>query len=97
MQGKGVFTWPDGRKYEGEYLNDKKHGFGIFTFKDGRVYEGEWENGKQHGRGKYKKKKIMREGIWEYGVRTKWLGNKENEEEKEKVREKADSLKDNDL
>ena len=42
MDGKGLFTWPDGRKYEGDYLNDKKHGFGIFTFKDGRVYEGEW-------------------------------------------------------
>ena len=42
MDGKGVFTWPDGRKYDGEYLLDKKHGFGIFTFKDGRIYEGEW-------------------------------------------------------
>jgi hypothetical protein len=42
MHGKGKFTWPDGRKYEGEYINDKKHGFGIFTFKDGRIYEGEW-------------------------------------------------------
>ena len=38
MDGKGFFTWPDGRKYEGEYLNDKKHGVGVFTFKDGRVY-----------------------------------------------------------
>lgn len=38
MHGKGVFVWPDGRKYEGDYLNDKKHGFGIFQFKDGRLY-----------------------------------------------------------
>lgn len=30
MEGKGVFTWSDGRKYEGEYIDDKKHGFGIF-------------------------------------------------------------------
>ena len=64
MDGKGLFSWPDGRKYDGEYLNDKKHGFGIFTFKDGRVYEGEWENGKQHGRGRYKKKNLVKEGIW---------------------------------
>ncbi|MFS8160219.1 MAG: hypothetical protein ACMG6E_08440 [Candidatus Roizmanbacteria bacterium] len=24
MHGKGIFTWPDGRKYEGEYIEDKK-------------------------------------------------------------------------
>lgn len=36
----------------------------MFTFKDGRIYEGEWLNGKQHGRGMYKKKNIVREGIW---------------------------------
>lgn len=28
MEGQGVFTWVDGRKYEGEYLDDKKHGYG---------------------------------------------------------------------
>lgn len=25
MHGKGVFTWKDGRKYEGEYQDDKKY------------------------------------------------------------------------
>lgn len=25
MHGKGVYTWKDGRKYDGDYLNDKKH------------------------------------------------------------------------
>jgi hypothetical protein len=25
MHGKGVYVWKDGRKYEGEYFNDKKH------------------------------------------------------------------------
>jgi len=25
MHGKGVYTWKDGRRYDGEYLNDKKH------------------------------------------------------------------------
>ena len=25
MHGKGVNTWNDGNKYEGEYQNDKKH------------------------------------------------------------------------
>jgi len=26
MEGHGVFTWPDGRRYEGEYVDDKKEG-----------------------------------------------------------------------
>ena len=24
MDGKGVFTWPDGRKYQGDYKDEKK-------------------------------------------------------------------------
>ncbi|MFN9905335.1 MAG: membrane-binding protein, partial [bacterium] len=36
MEGRGVFTWPDGRKYEGEYLDDKKEGKGTFYWPDGR-------------------------------------------------------------
>lgn len=46
MHGKGIFTWTDGRKYVGEYLNDLKHGEGTFTWPDGRCYHGPWENGK---------------------------------------------------
>ena len=42
MHGKGVYTWKDGRKYEGEYENDRKHGFGTYTWTDGKEYEGEW-------------------------------------------------------
>lgn len=25
MHGKGVYSWPDGRKYTGGYVKDKKH------------------------------------------------------------------------
>ena len=46
MEGSGIYTWPDGRKYEGEYINDKKEGHGIFFWPDGRKYEGGWKNGK---------------------------------------------------
>lgn len=45
MNGQGIFTWPDGRRYEGEYFNDKKHGFGIYTWSNNRQYAGQWENG----------------------------------------------------
>ena len=51
MDGKGVFTWPDGRKYEGEYKNDKKEGYGTFKWKEGRKYVGSWKNGKMNGIG----------------------------------------------
>ncbi len=30
MNGKGVFIWPDGKKFNGEFLEDKKHGKGEF-------------------------------------------------------------------
>jgi hypothetical protein len=38
--------------YEGNWKEDKKHGFGKQTIPDGRVYEGYWEDGKEHGKGK---------------------------------------------
>ena len=53
MEGEGIFTWEDGRKYHGEYVNDKKCGSGTFEWPDGRKYIGAWENGKQHGEGLY--------------------------------------------
>ena len=52
MNGKGVFTFPDGRAYEGFYHNDKKQvkkiinkkfnfnfqGYGEFVWPDGKRY-----------------------------------------------------------
>jgi len=32
MDGEGEFRWPDGRKYKGEYKDDKKEGFGVFEW-----------------------------------------------------------------
>ncbi len=46
MHGWGVFVWEDGRRYEGEYVDDKKHGKGKFKWPDGRLYDGQWENGR---------------------------------------------------
>lgn len=40
MDGEGEFVWPDGRKYVGNYVEDKKHGFGEFEWPDGRRYRG---------------------------------------------------------
>ncbi len=32
MDGVGEFHWPDGRKYKGEYSDDKKEGYGVFEW-----------------------------------------------------------------
>lgn len=79
MHGEGIYTWADGRRYEGQYEMDKKHGFGVYQWADGRVYEGNWYNGKQHGQGKYVLQDgTMKVGEWVNGKRTHWL-NEESE------------------
>jgi len=42
MHGRGSFRWPDGRHYEGQYVDDKKEGQGVFEWPDGRKYLGLW-------------------------------------------------------
>ena len=46
MHGKGILKFPDGRQYNGDYVNDKKEGIGIFIWSDGRKYAGNWKDGK---------------------------------------------------
>jgi hypothetical protein len=74
MEGEGVYTWPDGRKYEGTYKNDLKDGFGKYTYLDGRVFIGNWVEGKKHGKGKLVLASgTSREGYWENDKRIEWL------------------------
>jgi len=51
MHGEGEFSWPDGKRYTGWYLNNKKCGLGTFIWPDGRKYVGFWMDGYMHGRG----------------------------------------------
>ena len=87
MHGYGVYTWPDGRKYEGQYKDDMKYGFGIYTWSDGRVYQGWWLNRKQCGLGTYIAKGgnslniVERKyGLWHVGKRLKWFTKEEVKE-----------------
>lgn len=74
MEGQGKYIWPNGKKYEGQYKNDKKEGYGIYTWPDGRQYSGMWKNGKQDGVGRFKGKNgIVKSGMWEDGKRVKWI------------------------
>jgi len=38
MSGSGVYSWADGRRYEGEYVDDKKEGYGVFSWADGKTH-----------------------------------------------------------
>ena len=42
-------TWPDGRKFVGEFHNGTMDGFGKMTYPDGRVEDGSWKQGKFMG------------------------------------------------
>jgi hypothetical protein len=50
-------NYPDGRRYEGEYKNNKRGGYGIMNYQavglyqEGSRYEGEWKNDKRDGQG----------------------------------------------
>lgn len=49
QEGFGVEIWPDGAKYEGNYVQGKKQGQGKFYWTDGSQYEGEFSNNNIHG------------------------------------------------
>jgi len=38
-------------EYEGDWEDDKMHGFGVYKFTSGAKYEGQWNHGEMHGIG----------------------------------------------
>lgn len=46
-------TEPDGSRYEGGVLHDKRHGTGKHVNSVGEEYEGEWRHDKQEGQGEF--------------------------------------------
>ena len=68
MHGSGVYAWADGRRYQGEYKNDKKDGFGVYMWADGRCHYGMWKDGAQHGEGtKVQPNMEMKKSFWAAG------------------------------
>ena len=51
QNGQGAFTYHNGDKYDGDWLDGKRHGRGILTYASGSEYIGEWMYDKRHGRG----------------------------------------------
>ena len=68
FNGKGKYTYYHGDTYEGEYLDNKRHGFGIMYYNNKKTkYEGEWRDDMKYGPGKlYNKDGQCTEAIWEY-------------------------------
>jgi len=42
MDGVGIYEWPDGKKYLGNYSKGLKHGHGVYRSNDGKLYIGDW-------------------------------------------------------
>jgi hypothetical protein len=38
-------TYPDGKKYTGEFNDGERHGQGTLVYADGKTVEGEFKNG----------------------------------------------------
>ena len=68
--------------WEGEYLEDKKHGYGVYKWLDGRQYAGYWSDGRQHGLGVYKvpSEGRVKFGLWEEGRRLRWFSPEEQKQ-----------------
>ena len=68
MDGKGLFQWPDGRVYFGEFREGKKHGDGVFMWPNGQYYEGWFADDECSGEGTlfYPDGKKF-EGVWMNG------------------------------
>jgi hypothetical protein len=68
IHGKGVYTYPDGSKYIGEWKNGKMYGNGVYTYPDGSEYVGEMKDNKRHG-----------EGVYTYPDGSKYVGKWKND------------------
>ena len=61
VNGKGTFIWPNGDRYEGDWVNGQRTGQGKYFYSSGGgVYTGEWKNNNRHGEGTM---------IWNDGVK----------------------------
>jgi hypothetical protein len=56
--GRGTKTWPNGDRYEGAFVEDRKEGAGVYVFGRGpwagERYEGAFLNDRRHGHGVYR-------------------------------------------
>ncbi len=65
---QGMFTYPDGSVYVGEFKNSKPEGWGRIEYVSGEIYEGDWKNDIANGYGTFTTSDGQEYiGIWENG------------------------------
>merc|ERR550537_606246 len=68
--GAGVLSWPDGRRYIGQFCHGVFEGEATMTWPDGRRYIGQYRQNKKHGEGDFLWRDGRRySGQWSDGVR----------------------------
>ncbi|CAN0081679.1 unnamed protein product, partial [Ectocarpus sp. 12 AP-2014] len=84
----GVYrlTSPGGEVYEGDLLDEKRHGVGEYRYADGTVYSGEWHRGQRQGfgtlisptgavyEGEFDHDLIHGEGLWSWTDGSSYAG-----------------------
>ena len=68
-EGKGIYYFKNGNRYEGDWKKNLQHGKGIFYFKGGERFEGDWKNGKIEGKGVFYCDKYREMGDYVNGVK----------------------------
>ncbi|MBF0213841.1 MAG: hypothetical protein HQM00_09815 [Magnetococcales bacterium] len=53
QHGQGIYLYPSGDTYSGQWRDGIRHGQGVYQFKNGDIYSGEWQNNQKHGQGSY--------------------------------------------
>jgi hypothetical protein len=66
--GKGKYTWGDGESYEGEFLDNMRHGLGI-TRNETTTYQGRYDQNVRSGPGKEMTSEHVYDGEWQNDVR----------------------------
>ncbi|MCF8299820.1 MAG: caspase family protein [Haliscomenobacter sp.] len=74
--GRGIYLYADGNRYEGDFQNGFANGIGKISYYNGDVYEGEIEKGSLHGKGMMISANGNKvQGIWESGKFIKSIGS----------------------
>ena len=68
QNGSGIFVYPSGAKYIGQFIDGQIEGIGSCYYTDGSKYQGQWLRGRPHGNGiKILQNGTRIEGKWENG------------------------------
>ncbi|MFM9948377.1 MAG: caspase family protein [Saprospiraceae bacterium] len=74
LNGRGVYIFRDGARYEGDFKDKVPQGFGVVTYANGEKYEGEMFEGEFNGRGTFTMADGTRViGFWKGGT---YMGDK---------------------